>query len=280
MKSTQSLKLHLLSAAVASTLCAPHASAVDLFQDPWSCTGVCGVATSEIGASASSTYGFVTTTGSSGAASLGQGGEANGSRVLSSSFSAVKDETLSFSFNYVTTDSKEFTDYGWARVIDTKGTTLTSDDSTAAWLFTARSSSKGGAVVPGDLVPSNYFSNHTDGVTLTIPADFNEMRQAPEWDPLGGSSGTCFENKKECGYTGWLGSTITFANSGTYALEFGVTNVGDPFFNSGLAFRFEGVDKAQLESIASHAPEPSNFALMATGLALFGLHASRRRRRD
>jgi PEP-CTERM motif len=275
----QSVRLYLLGTFFASTLTlyAANAAAIDLVADPWGCIGTCGVGINALDPTGpgvidvpTSTYGFVTTNGSTATASLGKGDESNGSRVLSSSFSAVKDETLSFSFNYVTTDSKEFTDYGWARVINT------ADNSTAAWLFAARSSSQNSSVVPGGLIDSNYFSNNADGVKLT-PA-FNSEKDGPVWAPLGGSSGTCFETKKECGYSGWLDSSITFAKSGTYALEFGVTNVTDGFFNSGLAFRFDNVDKMQLDSIASQAPEPSTFVLMGSALILLGWHSNRRRR--
>jgi hypothetical protein len=75
----------------------------------------------------------------------GKGNEAanNGSTVLSSVFSAQANDTLSLNFNYISTDGRGYEDYAWARLV-TAGT-----NTTAAWLFTARSTNSARNVVPG-----------------------------------------------------------------------------------------------------------------------------------
>jgi len=105
------------------------------------------------------------------------------------------------------------------------------------------------------------------GTTPIIPTP-------PVWDKLGDSSGGCFGGPGNgCGYTGWIKSTYTIADAGTYRLGFGVTNFGDSVVDTGLAFTGALVDGNPVDPV----PEPATWAMLIAGFGLVGA-ASRRRR--
>lgn len=225
-------------------------------------------------------YGYVTTAESAeynvSPLTLDAGGkisgvETNGSKFTSASFSALAGQTLSMSFNYVSTDGKGYDDYAWARVINA------ADNSLAAWLFTAQStnsSTKG--IVPGNVLDKAAFD--PDQV-ITNYKDFSftsKTSQEPiNWSALRGSNGACWKDNAEgCGFTGWLNSSITLANSGLYRVEVGVVNWGDESYDSGLAFDFKGLTNTQ---VVTSVPEPDSYLMMLAGLGLIGSIARRRK---
>jgi hypothetical protein len=130
-----------------------------------------------------------------------------------------------------------------------------------ALLFDARTEPTG-SIVPGLGLPIPV-------ATVTAPA-VPIIGGSPTWSPLGSWSGACFD--VGCGYTGWYDSNYIIGNTGTYILEFGVTNWVDPSFDSGLAI--DGV------TIGGHpvdapppppVPEPGTLVLLGTGtIALIG----------
>jgi hypothetical protein len=183
--------------------------------------------------SGASTYGWVSTWG--GVANVGlsyididqpsQGGIQyfNGSLLRSDVFSATAGAMLHFDFNYVTSDGADIHDYAWARLLDTSNNEM-------ALLFTARNN-ESGSYIPGASMPP-------PAATLT-PSAMPIIGGAPAWAPLGdpllgGSSGKCF--REGCGYTGWGQANYSVLASGSYVLEFGVTNWNDFDWQSGLAF--------------------------------------------
>src|SRR5690606_32993423 len=111
-----------------------------------------------------------------------------------------------------------FADYAWAAL-------LTPNLDPVAILFTARTQPSG-TIVPGQGLP---------GVEATLdPSSVPIIGGAPTWNPLGSSSGTCYD--AGCGYTGWVSSTYNIADAGDYVLQFGVTNWSDTSYQSGMAF--------------------------------------------
>jgi PEP-CTERM motif len=267
-----------LAAVALVLLGARNANAVTVGSlDTWTCDGACGSATADghIGQSplGNPQFGFVTTAGSlaTGVAplSIGAGVNTNGSRYVSSAFDATG--PVDAYFNYITTDGKAFTDFGWARLVnDTTNTT-------AAWLFAARSSTKN----TKDVIPGGVTTAFKPKTAIEGFADFRFSRlDAPTASFLGESSGTCFSSSNTCGSTGWLHSTVSVA-SGRYRLEVGVTNVSDGIFDSALAFDLSGLPvQFQMNALFDRAalapvPEPTSLALMlAGGAAVF---AARRR---
>jgi hypothetical protein len=223
------------------------------------CVGNCGtlgangvVTASPIGGS----YQFVSTSGGvAGAGQLAGAGGTNGSSNATASFSALAGSTLSFYFNYVTSDGAGFSDYAWSQLQTPGGTSV-------ATLFSARTTPSGNTV-PGFGLPGLL-------ATLT-PASTPIIAGAPSWSPLGGDSGRCFA--AGCGYTGWIKATYTIANAGNYRLAFGVTNSIDTDFDSGLAYAGVFVDGNPVGGI----PEPSSWAMLIAGFGLVGA-ASRRHR--
>lgn len=275
--------LHTLLLATALATTAAHAAPVTPPADlaTWDCTGACGGVApgGDIGASptGNARFGYVTTFGSaaSGVSPVvvkdnSTGVETNGSRWLSGSFSAAQGDELSLFFNYVSTDGKGYDDYAWARIVNA------SDQSLVSWLFTARSTNGGTKnVVPGDVIDKNEFDPRD--VIVNYKSDFDFTSKTAD-DPvdfsvLGDSNGTCWrDNAPGCGYTGWLQSLYSFSAAGSYQLELGVTNWGDQAYDSALAFDF-----AQL-SVTTPVPEPASLPMLASGLALLGGLAHRRRR--
>ena len=87
-------------------------------------------------------------------------------------------------------------------------------------------------------------------------------------------AGNCFG--AGCGHTGWVLSQFNIQNAGNYLLEFGVVNVGDSLFNSGLAFSGITVDGVPVDPSPA-IPEPKTYAMMLAGLGLLGFMARRKK---
>lgn len=221
------------------------------------CVGTCGVlgpdgvvTSSPLGG----TYQYVSTAGGVvGAGSLAVGGETNGSLYTTSAFSAEAGDSLVFYFNFVTSDGGSFTDYAYSQLNGPTGDVI----------FTARTTPSGDTV-PGFGLPG-LSSVLVPSMTPIIPG-------APEWSALGtGSTNTCFA--AGCGYTGWIKSTYTITTAGIYTLSFGVTNINDTSYDTGLAF-----DGITVAGMPVGVPEPASWALMITGFGLVG--GALRRRAD
>jgi hypothetical protein len=218
----------------------------------WECRGSCGTATAdgaiELAPSGGSRYGWVSNAaGEVGVLLPGVGVPANstdGSTLRSHAFDAGAGQVLAFSFNYVSTDGSDFTDYAWARL-------LHADGSPAAVLVTARTS-PGGDAVPGFDMPAAQAS---------IMPPFAGIGGGPlAWSPLGDDSGNCYA--QPCGQTGWIDATYTIGTAGQYRLEFGVVNWADRSADSGLAFdaiRLDGVPLAPI-------PEPAGSGMLVAGM--------------
>lgn len=200
------------------------------------CTGRCGIITGGDGVVAAPTgyenYGWVSSAGGVGGVALdgvgGVGVGTNGSVLRSTRFDATSGQSLVFWFNYVTSDGAGFADYAWARL-------LRGDGSEAALLFTARTTPNGNTVPGFEMPPPSVITN--PGVVTITPG-------APSWSPLGGGSGACYDTG--CGYTGWVQSQFNVLETGSYFLEYGVTNWNDTLFDSGLAFQGASIDGAPI----------------------------------
>lgn len=237
----------------------------------WTCTGVCGTSGAQgditLSPLANPAYGWVSTWDSQafGVSPLAlsdnsEGIETNGSRWVSGSFTAQAGDRFDMRFNYVSTDGKGFDDYAWARLVDA-GT-----GQTVSWLFTARSTnSNTGNVVPGDVLDKKDFDPRDVIVDYDSFEFTSKTSDDPiDWQPLGGSNGSCWrDNAPGCGFTGWLHSSVAFAQGGSYRIELGVVNWGDTAFDSGLAFDFAG--------LTAPVPEPASFVLALLGLGALGL---------
>jgi len=206
-------------------------------------------------------YRYVSTSG--GIAGIGQitgVGGTNGSLYLTDAFSAVGGAQVTFYFNFVTADGTgSFPDYAWA------GLTNAAGSSVIDYIFTARTT------ISGDTVPGFGLPGLN---AILNPATTPIIPTPPVWDKLGGSSGGCFAGPGAgCGYTGWIQSTYTIANAGTYRLGFGTSNFGDTAFDTGLAFSGALVDGRAVDAI----PEPSSWIMLIAGFGLVGAAARRRR---
>ena len=217
------------------------------------------------------TYGFVSTTGAPTFIGMNLGFfETNGSQLTSDPFAADAGDELAFYFNYVTSDGPGFPEYAYANLVDS------SDTDTL--LFTARTAS-GADTVPGPGMPPL-----APGVVLT-PAStpIDSTAGSTVWSPLGGWSGACFGGfGNGCGNTGWIAMTYTIPTAGTYTLQFGVVNVGDTLYDSGLAFAGLTLDGDPIGDPVEPTdpgviPEPASMLLVGSGL--LGLLAKERRRR-
>ena len=243
----------------------------------WSCVGSCGTAGADgdvtLAPGGGTRYGWVSTARSSQQVVLpGVGNGATpgdpvpaGSGLRSVVFNANAGDVFSVWLNYVTADGGETDrDYGWARLLGAGG-------GADALLFTARTTLEDNAAPGPGLPPLSA------GVVLDPPfaATIGDIDDPPVWGPLGGDSGRCFATG--CGYTGWVRSRFTFATSGQFVLELGVTNWEDDLFQSGLAF-----DNATVNGViigappVSTVPEPRSVALVGTGLLGLALVVRRR----
>lgn len=224
------------------------------------CIGACGalgpdgVVTAPPGGS---TYGYVTTNGGvvgagemAGVGGLGQGdNHPNGSEFITNAFALTAGSNLELQFNYITSDAGVFSDYAFAEL-------LTDSDTHVAWLFTARTTDKSGNTIPGAGL---------EKVDAKLkPSTTKIIGGGPEWSPLGADSGDCFQDLVGCGYTGWVQSDYTVDDAGLYKLRFGVTNVFDTGFNSGLAFAGDHVDGLPTGGVGS-VPEPAAWTLLLAG---------------
>jgi hypothetical protein len=203
-----------LSIAVAFSAPAAQAAAVSLESISWTASGAAGliagdstVANSPTG---NSPFGYVSTfngilnTSPLDLKSEGKGTEnqTNGTKIVSGAFNASANDTLTLYFNYVSTDGRGYDDYAWARLVNAN------TNSTAAWLFTARSTnSANGNVVPGNVLnrqtdnklpdkldavlndgkPSALTSPALNGAPWATPAAFAGIAPTPA-DHLAGSS--------------------------------------------------------------------------------------------
>lgn len=231
----------------------------------WECAGSCGTAAAdgaiELAPSGGSRYGWVSNAGGEVGVLLPgvsvPGNSADGSALRSPVFHAQAGQVLAFSFNYVSTDGSDFTDYAWARL-------LNGDGSPVAVLITARTS-PGGDAVPGFDMPA---------AQAEIMPPFAGMGGGPlAWSPLGDDSGSCYA--QPCGQTGWIDATYAIGAAGQYRLEFGVVNWADRSADSGLAFDALTLDGVPLAPV----PEPAQSGMLAAGmLTLALLHRARRNR--
>jgi hypothetical protein len=190
------------------------------------------------------------------------GQETNGSFAQTPAFTVNPGDSLSFYFNYITSDGSQFTDYAWAGLF--LGSRFDS------YLFTARTTPS------GDTVPGYGLPGLRIGVTLTPPST-PIIPGGPAFSPLEGSSERCYA-EEGCGYTGWIKMDYTFTTSGTYSIGFGVTNLFDSQFDSAFAFAGVSINQVPIdEKPPVQVHEPTSIALMA--LALVALGGTRRRRK-
>ena len=228
------------------------------------CVGSCGVAAPDGVVTAAPPNGprdqdVPPSGGVGGAGEISSVGGTDGSEFTTSEFSSNAGDKLNFYFNYVTSDgSGTYTDYAFAELLNA--------GAHAAWLFTARTTPTGDTS-PGFGLPSND-STLTPSTTPIVPG-------GPEWSPLGASSGACYSSG--CGYTGWIGSTYTLSAAGSYSIRFGVTNIADQTYDSGLAFAGLTINDVPVEPISGAVPEPAGWAMMMMGIG--GVGAALRRRR-
>jgi hypothetical protein len=215
-------------------------------------------------------FGYVTTANAVTQDPLGIANTTNGTTLLSNPFAATAGQSLSFSFNYVTSDGSEnFPDYAFVRLLGAGSPSV---------LFTARTTTT------GNTVPGHDLPGLAPGVTLTpsstpiISTGFVPDGAGPVFAPLGDFSGLCFDIG--CGYTGWTVATYLVAVTGDYQLQFGVFNANDEHYDSALAFDFAsgagGTPVVEVVAVTP-TPEPASATLVAIGL--LGVYGVTRRRR-
>lgn len=274
-----------LSVAMVLAMPAAHAQSLAVGAAQWTATGTAGViagdGTVPVSPTGNTQFGYISTAdGVFGTSPLvlksegaGNENQTNGTKIVSSSFNAGANDSLTLYFNYVSTDGRGYDDYAWARLVNA------SSNNTAAWLFTARSTNSAN----GNVVPGNVLKRQTDkDLPTELDAVLNDGNTvgfnvaSTVWAPLGYSSGICWDSANTCGPTGWIKSSYTVANSGTYFLEFGVNNWGDEAYDSALAFDFAGLQRANFNGIAAPVPEPETYALLLAGLGMVAAVVRRR----
>ncbi|MDR0246813.1 MAG: NF038132 family protein [Burkholderiales bacterium] len=133
----------------------------------------------------------------------------NDSKIQPPLFTVKGGETLSFYFNYVSSDglgaSGTYPDYAWARLLDGSGNEV-------AMLFAARTTATGDTVPGFNMLPPDATLNPTTALIIALPY-YSPGGAGPEWTPLGVSSGSCYATG--CGDTD-LGSCDLCCSSSRY----------------------------------------------------------------
>jgi len=230
------------------------------------CTGSCGTDTTGNGdvlpAPGFSSYTYITTTGGvtgGGTIPAGAlGSETNGSTLMTGLFSATAGSQLQYYFNYITSDGSGFPDYTWAELESSTGKPV-------ALLFTAETQPSG-TIAPGVNLPSPVATLTPSAVPIGAGSG---PTGGPVWSELGTYSGLCWA--AGCGLTGWVKSDYTVPTTGSYELAFGVSNINDTLYDSGLAI--DGITIAGTPipvggggGGTTSTPEPCTFALLGMGM--------------
>jgi hypothetical protein len=98
------------------------------------------------------------------------------------------------------------------------------------------------------------------------------------WDPLGVSSGFCWDAANTCGPSGWI-HRLHLSGAGNFVLEFGVVNWGDEVFDSALAFDFSGLGQARFPDAATPAARRAGYIPTSPLLGLGPMGGLARRKR-
>jgi hypothetical protein len=224
-------------------------------------------------------YMYVTTTGgATGGGTIPIPGAALGTETdgsaLTLSFSATAGSLLQYNFNYITSDGNGYPDYAWAELETSTGTPV-------ALLFTAETQPSGNTTPAPDLPtpvatldPASAPIGPGSGTDCTGlgggSPGCNSPAGGPVWSEIGTYSGECWA--VGCGLTGWVTSDYTIAAAGDYELVFGVTNVNDTQYDSGLA-----IDGITVNGTPIGTPEPSTLALLGMGMIALMIMARRQK---
>ena len=266
------MRASILAATAALAVClgASAASAA-------TCVGTCGVITGANGdvtaAPGGGAYSWISTdAGITGAGQIGAVGGTNGSSLTTGVFSATAGQTLSYSFNFITSDGQDpsnratgfvYQDYAYAELINL-------DTSAVTTIFTARTEPSG-TIVPGVAMPLVDPAVVLSPGSAPIKLGSDILGGGPIWSPLGADSGQCYG--PGCGLTGWIGSTYDIPTAGNYQLVFGVSNWADTAYQTGLAISGLNIGGVAIDD---DVPEPASWALMFAGFGLIGAAMRRR----